>query len=54
MRMSKQSTTTNPAGCLKIIEDDSRREYERNDFFHDLKKVAKKQGRPSEHDSEKR
>lgn len=54
MRISKQSATTNPAGGLKIIEGDSRPDHKRSDFFRDLKKVAKKQDRPSRPDSEKR
>jgi hypothetical protein len=48
---SKQSATTNPAGGLKIVRDDSQQEYKRGDFFRDLKKVAKKQDRPSQRDS---
>jgi hypothetical protein len=51
---SKQSATTNPAGGLKIVRDETQQEYKRGDFFRDPKKVAKKQDRPSRPDSETR
>jgi hypothetical protein len=54
MATIKQSATTNPAGGLKIVRDDSQQEYKRGDFSRDLKKAAKKQDRPSRPDQEKR
>lgn len=54
MRVSRASSTTNPAGGLKIIESDTRTGYERKDFFRDLKKASKKQNQPSQRDQEKR
>lgn len=50
MRISRASSTTNPAGGLKIIESDSRTNSERKDRFRDLKKAAKKQDRTSKRD----
>lgn len=47
------ASTANPAGSPKV-RDTTPRVYERKDFFRDLKKVAKKQDRPSQRDSEKR
>ena len=32
MQVSKQSATTNPAGGLKIVRDDSREDDKRSDF----------------------
>lgn len=56
MRISRQSHTTNPAGGLKIVGIDLRRDYKREDFFHDLKKVVKKlpPDHPSRSGSQKR
>lgn len=38
----------------KREEDKERESYTRDDFFRDLRKVAKKRERPSQSDSEKR
>lgn len=54
MQVRRESGTTNPSGSFKIVEDDPRQGYQRSDFFRDLKKVAKKQDRPSQPDSKTR
>jgi len=56
MRITKgASGTTNPAGSPKILNT-TPKDYERGDFFRDLKKVVKKlpQDHPSRSDSRKR
>lgn len=53
MRVSKTSETANPAGSPKV-RDTTLRDYKRSDFFRDLKKVAKKQDRPSQPGSKTR
>jgi hypothetical protein len=56
MRVSRQSHTTNPAGGLKIVRTEPQRDYKREDFFNDVKKVVRKlpPDHPSRSDSQKR
>lgn len=54
MRVSRQSSTTNPSGGLEVVENAPRDGFKREDFFRDLKKAAKKQSQPSQPDPEKR
>jgi hypothetical protein len=50
MQIRKESGTANPAGSFRIVEAAPTESYKRADFFRDLKKVAKKQDRPSRPD----
>jgi hypothetical protein len=54
MQVNTRNGTTNPAGSPKFTEATPKDAYRREDFFCDLKKVAKKQERPSQRDSIKR
>jgi hypothetical protein len=54
VEVNKEIRTSNPAGSPKLTPIAPDRGYQRDDFFRDLKKVAKKQDRPSRRSQEKR
>jgi hypothetical protein len=53
-RKHSARTGTNTPGHVTVRETHPQEPYKREDFFRDLKKVAKKQDRPSQRDSERR
>lgn len=50
MRITKQGASVNPTGSPKFTQDNKGGNFGRGDFLRDLKKVSKKQGRPSQSD----
>jgi hypothetical protein len=54
MRMSRESSTANPAGSPRVRRVAPENSYKREDHVRDPKKAAKKRGRHSQRDQEKR
>lgn len=53
-RDQEPQTTSNTAGRVTVKRVTPRRDFKRDDFFRDLKKVARKQDRPSQPESKTR